>query len=194
MRVAILAGSLLLAASGASALPQAAQPDAGQAAGGPAGAQPASGGNGDSQSALSTSIVTVTAAALVSPTRVQPVPMSATTPASSAPSASCRYKWRTILDGLGISDGFNYFDVKLPGWPADPRGCGRGLLDNLRGQTSGGSVLDWRCDNSSNSTIVTFKLSTIYAEAGPRAAKAIQLASPGGNLMLDCAYHDTGGR
>ena len=27
----------------------------------------------------------------------------------------------------------------------DPRGCGRDVLDNLRGQC-GGLVLDWRCD------------------------------------------------
>lgn len=68
-----------------------------------------------------------------------------------------------------------HYIVTLVDWGNDPRGCGRGVLDNLRGQC--GDVDEWVCDTrENNGAFMTFYLS------GPRKAHclkdAVWLASP----------------
>ena len=110
------------------------------------------------------------------------------------PFAECQYTDK-YCDALNdpLFGGFNYFDVNVFFWPDDPRGCVLGVLDNVRGQTSGAEGGNWQCDPAGPGATkrhMSFTVSTVYLDAGPRVAKAIQLASPGGNVSVDCRYHD----
>ncbi|KAI9816090.1 MAG: hypothetical protein M1832_005173 [Thelocarpon impressellum] len=87
------------------------------------------------------------------------------------------------MEDRQASDGFSYFTVNIAAWPIDPRGCGRGLLDNVRGQTGAAEGSDWRCVHN----IVTFKVSNFY-NAPKHIQDAIWLASPNGNTVAQCGH------
>ena len=106
------------------------------------------------------------------------------------PWVTCSYT-NQYCSGLGdpLYDVFNQFEVSTHNWPDDPRGCLLGVLDNVRDQTSGAEGSSWQCESEyPNQRHMSFKVSTVYRDAGPRVAKAIQLASPGGALQVDCKY------
>ena len=67
-----------------------------------------------------------------------------------------------------------YYAIYLDGWGQEHDGCGKGALDNLRGQC--GDVWYWTCRNQGSGVLLTFYL------AGPPRAKcavdAMWLASP----------------
>ena len=107
----------------------------------------------------------------------------------SVPGADCAYVDRTFgLQGGSLKTGYNYFGVSTRNWPSDPRGCGRGVLDNIRGQTTGAEASHWNCRTDILEEHMNFRVSTIYPDAGPRVAEAIRLASPGGNVTVECKY------
>ena len=100
------------------------------------------------------------------------------------------------MRGDPLFNGFNFFDVVTTNWPDDARGCILGVLDNVRGQTSGAEGAHWKCDpaNSGDRPVpmraMSFTVSTVYPDAGARVAEAIRLASPGGNVAVDCRYRE----
>ena len=194
MHFSVFAAALLVAAAGASALPQTPQPNGGQDPGAAVAVQPAAG----VESSATPAFATITGnGSLDAPYQTEPTAYetatdpafeAAYTPAPWAPSAVCKYNHRPVVPGFPAIDGFNYFRVYPADWPKDPRGCGRGILDNLRGQMGRAAILDWRCEDRNYPTSVHFKVSTVFGDVGPKAEKAIQLASPGGNATVDCRY------
>ena len=94
-----------------------------------------------------------------------------------------------------VFNGFNFFDVWTVGWPENERGCERGILDNVRGQTSGAEGGNWRCEeipgNGDGRTVhrMSFTVSTAYLKAGTSVSNAIKLASPGGDLGVACTFY-----
>ena len=91
---------------------------------------------------------------------------------SASPAAHCVYD-------NDIS--YYQYSLVLVNWTPDSRGCGRGLLDNLRGQCI--FVTAWRCNNwatpgnsSTETELVTFGISSL---AGSCVSTAIHLASYG---------------
>ena len=196
MRFSIVASTVLLALAGtttAAALSQTPQQAPQQPA--PAVAQ----GSGDSTEVApaSTTISSTTAGATDGSdsqyadwyqwvTRVTPPP---------EPSADCQYRGKYVSpEGDPISAGVNYFDVAVYNWPANPRGCGRGVLDNVRGKTTSAEATYWSCRSQSHlfdsDFFMSFGVSIVYRDAGARVAEAVRLASPGQNVTVDCVYHD----
>ena len=74
----------------------------------------------------------------------------------------------------------------MTNWPSDPRGCGRGLLDNVRGRTSGAEGANWICTKDGINEVATFQISSIYRDAGNRVQDAIYLASQDNHLSREC--------
>ena len=92
-------------------------------------------------------------------------------------------------------EGYEYvYTVGLGNWTVDARGCGRGLLDNLRGQC--GAVSDWECQNFPSTLVsgvddsdsVSFALSTVTRKKCVK--DALYLASGGQVEGVDCADGD----
>ena len=177
MRFSVFSAALLVAAGSASALPQqGSSPDAGApvaAAGDPAavaGSGDASGGSTPVDSSTST----VTAPGTAPSVDANTLPYEAT----HHPYTGCAFSKH---------GNFNHFQVSAGLWPKQPDGCGKGILDNLRGQTSATAIIDWTCDDSSDVTDITFKLSTNFRDAATNVGTALQLASPG-NMPTDCEF------
>jgi hypothetical protein len=86
-----------------------------------------------------------------------------------------------------------FFQIYLSTWGQDTDGCGKGLLDNLRGQC--GVVNQWGCDPmADNSAYVTFWLAlTIPSHC---VENAIWIASPSGDRAtgVNCRLVTTSGR
>ena len=99
---------------------------------------------------------------------------------SAGPSATCSFRFRTRTIGV-TPISYATFNVTTFGWIIDPRGCSRGLLDNLRGQVGRGEAREWTCDYSPDqaSTFTTFRVSNDVQDSGRHVQDAIYLASPG---------------
>ncbi len=83
-----------------------------------------------------------------------------------------------------MADRYTRFTVKTYGWPVDGRGCGRGLLDNVRGQAGSGEGNTWKCDYPAGDQAVTrstFRIGSAVDDPMRRVQDAIYLASPGGH-------------
>lgn len=106
---------------------------------------------------------------------------STTSPASftsdaatrSTPTASASCSQQDVL-------GTSRYTINLHNWPQDQRGCGRGTLDNLRGQCS--IIEAWTCDYTdpahTNATI-SFNIASIH----PNCVKdAVYLSSQGAGI------------
>ncbi|KAH8753785.1 hypothetical protein F5883DRAFT_574078 [Diaporthe sp. PMI_573] len=83
-----------------------------------------------------------------------------------------------------------YYAIYLDGWGQEHDGCGKGALDNLRGQCD--QVWYWTCQNWGSGVLLTFYLS------GPPRAKCVMdamwLASPSDRREegLCCVYLGSG--
>ncbi|POS79367.1 hypothetical protein DHEL01_v202252 [Diaporthe helianthi] len=78
------------------------------------------------------------------------------------------------------------YGMYLDGWGQDPDGCGKGILDNLRGQCWG-TVERWECWHWGSGVKVTFR---IPAGGSGCVTNAVWLASPKDNREegLCCSY------
>ncbi|KAH8748433.1 hypothetical protein F5883DRAFT_653135 [Diaporthe sp. PMI_573] len=82
--------------------------------------------------------------------------------------------------------GTGYYAIYLDGWGQETAGCGRGALDNIRGQCN--DVQNWECIFWGTGVLLTF-----YLSGAPRskcAVNAMWLASPKGHREegLCCVY------
>ena len=110
--------------------------------------------------------------------------------AAAIPLTACYYTNEYCSVDSSLFAGFNSFKVFTYGWPDDPRGCLLGVLDNVRGQTSGAEGAQWNCGpNGSGGRRMSFTVSTVYLDASARVAGAIKLASPGGYFEVTCQYY-----
>ena len=185
------AGALLVAAATASALPQAQQQDWSQGTGAQAaapaqpvaaGSDSSSGSSGSSGSSSSSSSGSDTGneGSQVGAQDALAGSGAATTPTDVAPSASCDYT-------VGY-DKRNDFTLRVSGWPEDTQGCYTGLREKVSEQTQYVPFEGWNCNSTAGPTQILFVIGTEFPDIGTRIATAMQQASPGGNLPVQCVY------
>ncbi|KAI9827502.1 MAG: hypothetical protein M1832_004852 [Thelocarpon impressellum] len=101
-------------------------------------------------------------------------------PREVKPGATCNVDERNPL--------YLSYYLQLNNWPQDPRGCGRGLLDNLRGQC--GIITNWECEYTNDTTArPTFKTMNLASKENC-VRDAVYLASPETSRVTPLTCHD----